>query len=80
MLTYRCCKNVTDFFAYRLESLVLAASSEGRGEKSRKSRKKSDLKSLIYKDYLYFSTFLLLFFRKKIVIIRKVILSLIRVK
>jgi len=38
------------------------------------------LKSLIYKDYLYFSTFLLLFFIKKIVIIRKVILSLIRVK
>ena len=72
MLTYKCCKNVTDFFAYRLESLVLAASSEGRGEKSRKSRKKSDLKSLIYKDYLYFPTFLLFFFSFGKVIIEKI--------
>ena len=63
MLTYRCCIFATDFFAYRLESLIQAASSEGRGEKSRKSRKKSGLKSLIYKDYLYFPTFLLFFFQ-----------------
>ena len=72
MLTYRCCIFATDFFAYRLESLIQAASSEGRGEKSRKSRKKSGLKLLIYKDYLYFPTFLLFFFRNKKVIIEKI--------
>ena len=72
MLTYRCCIFATDFFAYRLESLIQADCGEGRGEKSRKSRKKSGLKLLIYKDYLYFPTFLLFFCQKlKVIIFKK---------
>jgi len=61
-------------------SLIPMLLSDVGSKKVEKVTRGNRLKSLIYKDYFNFSTFLLLFFRKKIVIILKDILSPIGVK
>ena len=78
MLTYNLGLKKTYFFVIVwkwLVSMVLAARGKKKLEKSVKSRDQIDLKFLIYKDYFYLLTFLLLFFSFRKVIILKDILD-----